>query len=273
MKMSFLRVIVFVVLLLVGSDATLAYKGIHSQGHGSQKINYDSLYQAATPLSESHDGTRLVTECVAAYGGREHLEKLKTLTLHYRMVQSLSGDTADLWKYFAPGLRLKKSHRSAGNIRELILDNSRAWRVNQDTATVLTGSRYYGQLYSYQILRMPLPLVETDSGDLRYGTREGDSLRYIYWKMHDSLLIIVGINPVNKLLTSCEGVISNEGGTEVYTSRFAHHREIEGYILPGLVVDVSMGLELGTSRLESAEINPSLPDKLFRPDPVVQRSH
>lgn len=273
MKLCLVRFVVIVASLVVGADAALAYKGIHSSGHGPEKLNYDSLYRAAAPLNESPVGRQLVQECLAAYGGQAHLEKLQTLILHYRMVHSLSGDTADLWKYFAPGPKLKKTRHLSGHSKELILNDVHAWRVMADKAVELGEISYFGQLYSYEVLRMPLPLAESAPENLRYGTRESDSLGYIYWKARDSLLVVIGISPVTGLVMLCEGIITTDGGTAVYANRFAHHREVEAYVFPGLIVDVSLGLELGASHLESVEINPPLSDKLFHPDPTTQRAH
>jgi hypothetical protein len=81
----------------------------------------------------------------------------------------------------------------------------------------------------------------------------------------DSLMIVLGVDPNDSLIKSSEGVIRQEDQSFVFINRFSEHRDVEGFPFAYQLVNISMGLEVGLSNLESVELGPDFGADEFSP--------
>jgi hypothetical protein len=130
---------------------------------------------------------------------------------------------------------------------------------------VLDSGRYKAELFSYLTLAMPLAMRAERFDDIRYGTRDDDSLHYIYMKKRDSLTIVIGIDPIDHFIKSSEGVIQQEDASFVFINWLSDFQQTDGYWFPHALTNISMGLKVATSVLVNVEINPGLKDSEFAP--------
>ena len=81
--------------VLLAADANAQHESPQKfHGHGAgPKLNYDSLFQAATLLEESKMGQTVLEKCLAAYGGVEHMRGLKSARLSWRMKSMMAADS------------------------------------------------------------------------------------------------------------------------------------------------------------------------------------
>ena len=238
--------------------------------HGHQahpKANYDSLFAIATPLVQSEEGSLLIESCLRRYGGVEKLEELESFRLTYDMKRFMVRDTVQVVRSFAQGRHYKTMDLRSG--KERTLNGPESWYQDADTLIVVTGGRYRAELFSYLCHAMPLALHSEHFDEVRYGKRDADPLGYIYLEKADSLMMVVGIDPGDKLIKSYEGIIYQEESRYVFVNLLAGHGELEGYLFPREVTHISMGLEVGHATLKRAEINPSLDATEFRPSRFV----
>lgn len=234
----------------------------HGPQKGEPKLDYDALAAAATPLEDSPRGRALADACLARYGGVEKLQGLRGLRLVYRTKSMGGTDEEETVKTFERG----RKYRVRTPRQTRVLNGDRAWFRNADTQIDLDGGRYRAELFSWLTLAMPLALTdERYDGGVRYGEREGDPLGYFYMEKKDSLMIILGVDPADSLIKSSEGVIRQEGESFVFINRFSQHRDVDGFPFADQLVNVSLGLEVGRSRLESVEVNPEFDADEFTP--------
>lgn len=259
-------------LVLSGVTTGLAYEGLHGNRESAPKTNYDSLYTAAISVDQSPEAKQLLADCLEAYGGVSHLEQLHSLTLNYEMIERLSREATEVTKHWATGRLYKTTKQgTTGFFKQRVLNKAKSWRVVRDSVASVEGEGYNSQLFSYLVLSMPLAITTEPFSGVKYGRRDADSLAYIYMKKDDSLMVIVGINPENKMIESAEGVIYNATGASVYINNFSDFKKIDGYLLPHKIVYTSLGMEVGRSMLESAVINPETTDETFLIDDNLRR--
>lgn len=255
--------IITMICFLAGSSA--AFDKLHGSHGGYAKINYDSLFNLATPLDQSPEGKELVDQCLEAYGGMEHLKALKSFRLEYAMQSFLVKDDLKVEKFYDQNHRYKIIKYGKSNVETRILNQAQAWYTGRDTTIVWDGGKYRAELFSYLTLSMPLGIKTESFSETRYGTRDDDSLSYIYMKKHDSLMIVIGIGPTDKVIVTSEGIIYQDSSNFVFVNRFSEFEKQNGYIFAGKLVNISMGLEVARSKLVAVEINPLFEDKLFKP--------
>jgi hypothetical protein len=234
----------------------------HGAKGGVPKLNYDSLAAVSTPLEDSPEGRTLAEACLARYGGVEKLRELRRFRLVYWMKSFGGADSVEVVKTFERG----RKYRVRTPRETRMINGGSAWFRNANAEIDLDGGRYRAELFSYLTLAMPLAMTEEPfDGGVRYGKREGDSLGYFYMEKVDSLIIVLGIDPADSLIKSSEGVIRQEEQSFVFINRFAEHRDVGGFPFANHLVNISMGLEVGRSRLESVDIDPEFGANEFGP--------
>ncbi|HWR81983.1 MAG TPA: hypothetical protein VN285_01625 [Candidatus Deferrimicrobium sp.] len=231
----------------------------------SKKLNYDSLYVAAIDLSRSPRGQEIVQSCIERYGGRETLDQLRSFRLTYAMLLMMSRDSTIVVKSYADDRQYKVARQQIGGVEQRILVHDSAWFVGRDTIFAMDKARYCAELFSYLTLSLPKALYTEPFSAMRYGTRAQDTLEYIYCRKNDSLTIIVGIDPDDSCIVSSEGIIQGDSIQTVFVNKFSDFELYDGFLFPRQLVNISMGLEVGRSRLTSADINPAFDADEFRP--------
>ncbi|MEE9553581.1 MAG: hypothetical protein V3W18_04715 [candidate division Zixibacteria bacterium] len=233
---------------------------------GVEKLNYDSLYSTAIDLEKSEAGAKLLADCIEKYGGEKKIGELQSFRLSYEMKARILGpEPVEITKIFQRNRKYKVSREKTDGSEQRILNGDRAWFAGRDSTYELSGSRYKSELFSYLTLAMPLAARTERFDGIRFGTRDSDSLEYIYMDKKDSLMIVIGIDPVDKLIKSSEGYIRQNKGGIVFINYFSDFRKIDGYIFPHHLTNISMGLEVGKSQLTGVEINVNFDDNEFSP--------
>lgn len=261
---SRLQIVILAGALLLGQTCLLqAYEGFHGKGHAYTKANFDSLFAAATPLDESAEGQDLLKACLEAYGGEEHLRALKSLRLRFSKISALSGDTVEVTREFDADRRYRSITTGGANPTEFGLNGATAWATVKDSVAMLVDHGYANQLFNYLTINLPLSMAGERFDETRFARQENDTIAYLYLLKKDSLMFVVGIDPDDLMVKSSTGVIYREAGYVVFADYFSNHTEHSGYLLPGVIHSISMGLTMGDLHLEKVEVNPDLADGTF----------
>jgi hypothetical protein len=229
-----------------------------------QKLNYDSLFSAATLLQESPEAQALVNNVMLKYGGRSVLKELTSLELEY-VPEDSQDSLASITKLWSANRRLKNSRTGTSNPKTRLLNGQECWMIIDNKLQASPASRYNAELYSYLVLGMPMAIETEPFAEIKIGSRENDSLEYLYLYKTDSLMIVLGIDGQDHLIKSCEGIVFGEENRTVFKNLFSDFREVQGYLFPHRIENISMGMAMGALILENVGINPALPDDLFRP--------
>lgn len=185
------------------------------------------------------------------------------------MLPLMSPDSIDMAKTAAPERRYRIFRENQGGFETRMMVGDQAWFQSADTLISLNSGRYKAELFSYLVMQMPLAVKAEPFNEIRYGNRDDDSLHYIYMFKQDSLMIIIGIDPVDFMIKKAEGVIHQEEQSFVFVNRFDAHREYDGFIFPGSLTNVSMGLTVGQSVLKKVDVNFKYSDSDFMPRGII----
>ncbi len=248
-----------------------AFENFH-HGIKTEKLNYDSLYNAAVPLDQSPEGIKLLKNCIEHYGGREKLENINSLKLEYHMKPRFGNDSLLIFKYWTPDRKYKISRANENTAEYRILNGTSAWFQNTDTTIELDSGRYKAELFSFLTLGMPLAAENERFDGTRYGVRDNDSLAYLYFMKKDSLLMAIGIDPNNLEIVTSEGIIYQEDKNFSFKNIFGNFKSVDGYLLPHSLINISMGMEVANSVLVNAKINKEIPGEEFKPGVLPQKS-
>lgn len=265
------NILVLAIILLI-SSSTFASAGFHGQKAAIKKLNYDSLFSAAAPIDNSFEGKKLIENCINAYGGEEHLKALSSFKIRYSMEAFLSNTKLEVDKFFSQDRKYKIIRHQEPSSESRILNGTDSWFIGRDTTIVIYSGKYKAELFSYLTLSMPLGIKTEPFSEIKYGTRENDSLSYLYMKKNDSLLIILGIDNKTNFIKYVEGIIYQDASTFVFVNKLDDFRKVDGYFFPHSLVNVSLGLEVARSVVTNIEINPIFKEIEFEPESVLMSS-
>lgn len=259
---------IFLLLITLLSVNTFAFDSMHGHKTAAFKLNYDSLFQTATPLKDSPEGKALIDNCIKAYGGEEKLNKLESCHLVYSTDAFMMKQSITVEKSFTRNRQYKITRYQQPQNESRILNGNDSWFIGRDTVLFLNSGRYKAELFSYLTLCMPLAIKTEPFSEIRYGTRTNDSLLFLYLKKNDTLMSVLGIDPKDYLIKNVEGVIYQDTNTFVFINKFDDFRDEDSYLFPHSLINISMGLEVGRSKLLSVKINPIFKDNEFLPDSI-----
>jgi hypothetical protein len=243
--------------LAFAQDAGHAFHGASSE----PKIDYEALYDAAVPLSDSESGRHVLAECLEAYGGVEKLKSLKGFRIHYNMKPMMSENTKTIIKTVEQGRR----YLWDGGEELRILNGQKCWYTKGDQVADMDGGRYRAELFSYLTLAMPLAAETENFDDIRFGRQDDDPLSYLYFDKADSVLVVLGIDSETRLISKSIGVIRQDEQRFVFVNDFGDFRQVDGFWFPHSLVNISMGLRIGESVVEKIDVNPDFDNGTFLP--------
>lgn len=269
-KVNIIRHLLLTAILLGLNSYALAFDNFHG-GMAVKKLNYDSLFAIAVPLEQSAEGRELIERCIDAYGGESKLQSLESFQIRFKMKAIMNRDSIDVVKSFQRGTKYKIHVIGQVTGEQRVLNGNRAWFANMDTLLVLYSGRYKSELFSYLTLSMPLGIKNERFDSIRYGSRDGDSLLYIYMEKQDTLMIVIGIDPEDHLIKSSEGIIRQGENNFVFINRFSEYRSYEGYLFPHELTNISMGLEVAQSVIYEVDVNVEFDEREFHLAEPLQR--
>ena len=231
------------------------YEKFHGGKSEWPKLDYDSLFAAASPLADSPEGRQVIEKCLAAYGGTDHLKNLKSVRQSWRTKEMMLSDSVDIIRMFAADRRYKIDKMYQSGFESRMMDGDQAWYQTADTVIALNSGRYKAEMFSYLVLSMPLAMETERFDGIRYGRRPEDPLHYIYLDKQDSLMTVIGIDPESFFIKKAEGLVRQEGATFIFINLFDDHKEVDGYLFPHSLTNISMGLTVGESTLKAVKVN------------------
>lgn len=251
--------------LAAGTIASAQFHG-HPEGNADYpKLNYDSLYAAATPLADSPEGQAALANTIAAYGGADHLAALKGYRATWALTSAIYKEASTLTKSVASDRRHRIHLQRSDHYQTRILNGRQAWFQNPDTVIALDSMRYKAEIFSYLVLSLPGDIETEPFSGRRFGTRTDDPLQYLYLDKTDSLLLVVGVDPSDYTIRVVEGVVRQGKQHMIFVNKFSDYKKVDGYLFAHHLENISMGLKVGEAALEDLEVNPDFPPSEFRP--------
>ena len=91
-------------------------------------------------------------------------------------------------------------------------------------------------------------------------------MNYLYFDKADSVMIVLGLDPQNHRISTSTGLVRQETSHFVFINEFSDYRQVDGFWFPHRLVNISMGLQVADSVLQSVEVNPEFPADEFLPE-------
>ena len=269
MKISTTFITILLLLFISSAYATDPENGHPTKFHGydfhiEKKLNYDSLYAAASDMKNNPKASALIDNCIKAYGGINHLTQLNSFKIIYKEITDNIESMKTITKLYQKDLKHKNVNTSPVNQTKIrIINGNKGWYQTGTLTGELTPRQYKNELFSFYAASAPAIMQSNFFSEIKYGTRTDDSLEYIYMLKPDTMMFILGIDPKDYFIKYIEGVIYKDSNSYVTINRLSNIQKSKNYYFPQNITYISMGMEVGNYKLSEVEINPTFKEEDF----------
>ncbi|MBI5509854.1 MAG: hypothetical protein HY903_13950 [Deltaproteobacteria bacterium] len=148
----------------------------------------------STPALAAGDLDRLVDQMAAAYGGKEALAKMATLTQTGRVAATIRvASSGPLVRIYARSLKLRVEIGAPTDAEVRVLDGKRGWRNGRE----VSGPPYEAMVLQAVRLDLPFALVENRQSLVDRGltTLHGKEVHTVELPIGAAMSVTVGIEP------------------------------------------------------------------------------
>lgn len=223
------------------------------------------LFLASTPALAS-EATDLAALTIAAYGGAEAIERIKSFKQSGALTSNRYGQTGTVERTFSRPDKLRIDIQIPGAPHETrVLNGARGWRNGKEDQPMMAKAMFL------QAARLDLPyLIMTAGQNIKiFGPIEGEdarNLKGLEIPMIDKLRLIAIIDTQTGYIVRSHGLISVAPGHEMeFTTVYSGHVERNGTVFATQEDHFVRGQATGITVLDKSDVMQDLPDAVFLP--------
>lgn len=223
------------------------------------------LFLASTPTLAS-EATDLAALTIAAYGGPEAIERIKSFKQSGALTSNRYGQTGTVERTFSRPDKLRIDIQIPGAPHETrVLNGARGWRNGKEDQPMMAKAMFL------QAARLDLPyLIMTAGQNIKmFGPIEGEdarNLKGLEIPMMDNLRLIAIIDTQTGYIVRSHGLISVASGHEMeFTTVYSGHVERNGTVFAAQENHFVRGQATGITVLDKSEVVQDLPGAVFLP--------
>ncbi len=223
------------------------------------------LFLASTPALAS-EATDLAALTIAAYGGPEAIEGIKSFKQSGALTSNRYGETGTVERTFSRPDKLRIDIQIPGAPHETrVLNGARGWRNGKEDQPMMAKAMYL------QAARLDLPyLIVTAGQNIKMlGPIEGEdarNLKGLEIPMIDKLRLIAIIDTQTGYIVRSHGLISVAPGHEMeFSTVYSGHVQRNGTVFAAQENHFVRGQATGITVLDKSDVVQDLPDAVFLP--------
>jgi hypothetical protein len=257
---------------------------MHIAGTGLKKASLTALAAVALiaggqgltakekPRASPPRVTALVQQIINAYGGRDVLKKVRSLSARGVLESPMYGGPAEYSLDLREDRKLRVEIRVGKSFELRILNGTRGYyRTDDSQIAEVSGTRFLSMVYQFKEITMPQQLMAS-SFTITDGGREtlnNSDVRLLLLTDAEGPPMKVYIDLKSRRIVKDSGIFTVEGAETELSSEFHDFRKVDGVLLPFQVVNYAGGERIGKIHITKYRVNPQLPDSLFLPDSAV----
>jgi hypothetical protein len=210
----------------------------------------------------------LVSEIIKAYGGKETIERIKSVYVKGKINALMRGGKGTYIRYFKRGrkLRVETLYSSLSEIR--VLNGSRGWRgSDKGPLPEVDGRRYLAMVFQYKRLDLPYGLM-TGAYEIRSTGSElvsGKRVKVLELTDSEGPPLKIHIDPGSFYIVKAAGYFKMADSIAELSAEFSDFRIIDGMPFPFKISNYAGGHKVGETVIEEYSVNSGMEASLFKP--------
>jgi hypothetical protein len=222
-----------------------------------------ALLRAEGPQQEDQGVSLIIEKVGKAYGGREALDKVKSIYAKGRITAFAFGEEGLYVRYFERGRRLRVDIDYPNSPEHRVLNGTKGYEGGSE----VTGDRYLAMVYQYKQLDLPYGLLHdgyriTYEGSGKVDGKEAEVLGLID---KEGPPMKIYIDPQSFYVVKVSGEFSVGGGTMALSAVFSEFRKVDGTYLPFRITNFAGGQRIAETHIQEYKVNVPMAEYLFEP--------
>lgn len=225
-----------------------------------------SMQGQAEPLPEQNDA--LLAKIIEAYGGRERLAGVVSVSAEGRIKKYLPEDEGDYFRHMKRERKLLVEIRYRHSSETRILNRTKGYRGVGGKTKPVQGPPYIAMVYQYNQTDLPFGFLD---GSFRVLSREkgsvnGAEIEILMLEDNYRNKLEVHIDPKDFLILKVIGYFKVGRNRTSLAAEFSDFRKVEGILFPFRIVNFARNNRLSETTITKYSLNPDFNESRFRTD-------
>ncbi len=217
----------------------------------------------------SDDVKSLVSKIVTAYGGKDVLEKLKSVYASGNIEAFMRQDhgTYEVFLKRPRKLRVETKYQNSSETR--ILNGDAGYREADGLPfSQVKGDSLLAMVYQYKHTDLPYGLLK-NAYSIKIKGREdlnGKQVEVLHLTDSEGPPMDIYVDVRTFLIVKVTGYFEMPGGqSTALSAEFSDFRKVDGAVFPFRITNFASGFKIAETEMKTYKINPPMPDSLFKP--------
>ncbi len=226
------------------------------------------FFMTASCVHQPMQGGRTITDnIIEAYGGRERLAKVTSVSADGRITALMRGDEGSYKRILRRDGKLFVDIVYRHSTEKRILNGKKGFRGTEAPMEEVFGPRYLAMVYQYNELNQPYGMLDHTYAvsDLRMDRLNNTVVRVLRVTDRAGNEMEMIINAKTYRILKCTGFFVIGTQSTSLSSEYSDFRFIDGVLLPFRIVNYASGNKISEITMTGYIINPPVDDTLFNP--------
>jgi outer membrane lipoprotein-sorting protein len=224
---------------------------------------------ADTPAGAPHDVQSLVTKIIAAYGGKETIEGIKSVYADGDIEAFMRGDRGTYQVSFKRPRKLRVETRYERSSETRILDGDSGYRAMDGLPlSEAKGGSLLAMVYQYKHFDLPCGLLEGSYSITNKGKEQlnGKTVEVLHLTDSEGPPMDICVDTRTFYIVKVTGYFEMGGGrSTALSAEFSDFRKVGETVFPFRITNYAGGYRIAQTVMKIYKINPQIPDSLFTP--------
>jgi hypothetical protein len=207
----------------------------------------------------------LVTNVIDAYGGKEALAKVASISAEGHIKNYFSNDEGTYFRYMKRERKLFVDIKYSKSAEKRILNGDKGYRGTTGKVSEVKGPSYDAMVYQYNQLDLPYGLID-DTFKITYLRK--DSLGGVdaeILKLEDKFghEIEVYVSTKDFLILKVIGYFKKGDDKMSLGAEFSNYRKVEGILLPFKITNYADTSKISETEITKYSINPTIDESIY----------
>jgi hypothetical protein len=222
-------------------------------------------------ISPSHaqeimnQGTTIVSKIIDAYGGKEQLAKVSTVSAEGCIKSFFSKDEGTYYRYMKRDRKLYVDIKYSRTAEKRILNGDKGYRGSGGDVSEAKGPSYDAMVYQYNQLDLPYGFIDNTFKVtyLRKDSLHGVDVEVL--KLEDKYKheIEVYVNSKDFLILKVIGMFAKGDSTMSLVAEFSGYKKVAGILLPFKITNYADSTKISETEIKQYSINPTIDETTY----------
>lgn len=226
-----------------------------------------SFASAGYPEAQKEHEEALVARILDAYGGKENLSRVFSLSAEGRIKKNSPDDIGSYVRHMQRDRKLFVEIRYTSATERRVLNGKKGYRGMDGKLEEVKGPPYDAMVYQYNQIDLPFGFLD---GSFRVvsvhrDSFNGEDVNVLRLQDNAGYELDISVKAADSVILRAIGYFKVGSSQTNLGAEFSDFRKVEGILLPFKIINYARGSKLSETTITQYRINPRIDNSLFQP--------